>query len=681
MSLERLFCPRGVVVVGSVAEGKLGYQLVRQILNGGFGAVFAVNPKGQGVFSVPGYRRVGEIEAPVDLAVIASPASSVPQVVEECGQAGVGVAVVITAGFSEVGNRAGEEEVQRVARRHGVRVVGPNCAGVMNTHYGLFASLETRPPAGWVALVSQSGAVGGAVLSWAEEQGLGFSKFVSYGNRADVDEVDLLRYLATDPETQVVALYVESVGDGRAFMRAVEEFSAHKPLVVIKAGRTVSGQRAAWSHTGALAGTDAVYEAALGQSGALRVHTVEELFDLCKGLVCAPPVRGRRVAIVTNSGGPGVMAADRAEELGLEVAEPGTALRRRLAGLLPSYGSLRNPFDLTVEGTGEGYRETLAAVLEEYDAAVAVNVAPAYLDSVPLARGVWEAAEGAGKTVVAAFMAGRVVAEAVSYLRERGVATYPSPERAVEVLARMAWYQEWREKVAAGRCGADEQSWEPQPLPGEGPLLEPEAMAWLRENGLPVLEFREAGDAQQAVAACREIGYPVVMKVVSPDIVHKSEWGGVVVGIDDDDAARAAFERIRTAAAGKDFRGVVVYPQIEGAQEVLVGVSRDSQFGPVVVFGLGGIYTEVLRDFSLRVAPVRREEAEGMIRQVRGYAVLSGARGRAAGAVERLAELVVKVSHLPFRYPQVAELDLNPVFVRSDGVWVGDVRVLRKEPV
>jgi acyl-CoA synthetase (NDP forming) len=308
----------------------------------------------------------------------------------------VGAAVIITAGFSEVGNDAGEEEVLEVARRHGIRVVGPNCAGILNTRHNLTPTLETLPPVGDVSLIAQSGAVGGVTLAWAKEHGLGISKFVSYGNGADLREVELLRYLADDPDTGVVGLYIESVSDGRAFMEAAHYCARRKPLVVIKAGRTGSGQRATLSHTGSLAGADAVYDAALRQCGAIRVQSVEELFDACKAFSDLPPVQGDRVVIVTNSGGPGVMAADWAEAIGLDVAEPSPAAQEELSRFLPSHCALKNPVDLTVEGTEDGYRRALLALLGEYDAALALNIAPAYLDSVPLARGVCDAADQAG---------------------------------------------------------------------------------------------------------------------------------------------------------------------------------------------------------------------------------------------------------------------------------------------
>lgn len=687
MTLQHLFYPRAVALVGSVGEGKVGYELLRQMLRGGYRDAFVVNPKAQGALDVPGYAGIGAIPAAVDLAVISTPAAAVAGVLQECGQAGVKAAVIISSGFSEMGNRAGEAEIKAIAARHGIRLVGPNCAGIINTAHRLCPTMETLPPPGRVSLISQSGALAGVVLGWAARDGLGIAKFVSYGNRADVSEVDLLDYLADDDATAVVGVYIETVSDGRRFMAAAARCATRKPVVVIKAGRGESGQRATLSHTGSLAGSDAVYDAALRQCGALRVGSAEELFDLCRGFVGIPQgVRGRRVAIVTNSGGPSILAADRAEALGLDVAEPGPDIRASLAAFLPPHAALKNPIDLTVEGTERGYRETLLALLENhelriansdpFDAVVAINIAPPYLDSIPIARGICDAAAGTGRPVVASFLPEAVTADAVACLHAHGVLNFPTPERAVAVLAHMAAYKEFGRGRA--RTGADHLL--PQNPRSSAfirvPFLEPDAMSWLRENGIPTPPFRFAAMADEAVAGCAAIGFPAVMKVVSPDILHKSERGGVIVGIRDEAAARAAFETIRERAAGADFRGVIIYPLVRGAQEVLVGLSRDPQFGPVIAFGLGGIYTEVLRDVALRVAPVDRAEADAMIRSLRSFPILAGARGQRPCDLDALADLLVQTSELPFRYPEIAEVDLNPVFAGPDGAVAGDVRVI-----
>jgi acetyltransferase len=717
MTLHHLFYPRSVALVGSVAEGKIGFELLRQMLRGGYRDLYAVNPKAQGALDVPGFTAIAAIPRPVDLAVIASPAATVAAVLDECGQAGVKAAVIITSGFSEMGNKAGEAELKAVATRHGIRIVGPNCAGIINTANRLCPTLETIPPPGSVALISQSGALAGVILGWAARDGLGISKFVSYGNRADVNEIHLLEYLADDPETHVVGVYIETVSDGRHFMAAAATCAARKPVIVIKAGRGESGQRATLSHTGSLAGSDAVYDAALRQCGAIRVSSAEEMFDLSRGFVGVPPVRGRRVAIVTNSGGPSILAADRAEEAGLDVAEPGPEIRGRLAAFLPPHAALKNPIDLTVEGTERGYREALTALLipanvrsddfsrpvgtettevvttDGFDAVVAINIAPPYLDSVPLARGICDAAAATGKPVLASFLPERVTEDAVAYLQAHGVLNFATPERAVAVVARMAEYGlqmangKWQTPALATKrsAGASVANSETQAVKESAIcnlqsaiLLEPDAMAWLRENGIPTPPFEFAVTADEAESGCAKIGFPVVMKVVSPDILHKSEHGGVIVGIRDEAGARAAFETIRERAAAADFRGVVIYPMIRGSQEVLVGLSHDPQFGPVIAFGLGGIYTEVLRDIALRVAPIDRGEADAMIRSLRSFPILAGARGQQSCDLDALADMLVTCSLLPFRYPDIVEIDLNPVFVAPAGVVVGDVRVIAR---
>jgi acyl-CoA synthetase (NDP forming) len=674
MTLDQLFYPRGVAVVGSTSEGKLGAQLIGQLRAGGYRQIFAVNPRAQGLDEIPGYASVTDIEAPVDLAVIVSPPSTVPDVLDACGRAGIGAAVIITAGFSEVGNDEGEREIAAAAGRHDIRFLGPNCAGIINTHHNLAPTLETIPPQGTISFISQSGAVGGVLLAWAKEQNLGISKFISYGNGGDLREIELLRYLIDDSHTDVVALYIETVSDGRAFMEAAADCAARKPLIVIKSGRTESGQRATLSHTGSMAGEDAVYDGALRQCGAVRVHTIEELFDVCKGLTTLPVPAGDRVVIITNSGGPGVMAADRAEEIGLEVAEPSPAAREALAEFLPPHCAFKNPVDLTVEATEETYRRALLTLLDEYDAALALNVAPAYLDSRPLAAGVCDAAGQRSKPIAAAFLPAPIVREAVPILEAQGVPNFATGERAVAALRNMVRVARVRERARP----LPEPDASRGPLPGGAVMLEHEAMAWLEENGMPVTPPHFAATPLQAVQAARALGYPVALKVVSPQIVHKSDWGGVQLRLRNDEEVERAFARVEWAAAGHDFRGVVVYPMIDAVEEVLLGISLDPQFGPVVAFGLGGIFTEVWRDVTLRVAPLDHREAAIMIRELRSLPLLTGARGRPACDLDALADTLVTFSQLPFRYPEVQEIDLNPVFLLPEGLWVGDVRVIKR---
>jgi len=673
--VDALFRPRSVAVVGSVSPGKIGRVLVDQLLAGGYAEVVAVNPRAEGTGRIAAARSLHEIDACIDLAVVASPAATVPDVLEDAGKAGVKVAVVITAGFAEAGNAAGELEILEAARRWGLRVVGPNCAGIVNTKHDLYPTLETRPPVGDVAFVSQSGALGGAVLSWAEEQGIGFSKFVSYGNGVDLTDVDFLDALRSDEETWVVALYVETVSNGRRFMEAARRLATVKPLLVIKSGRSDSGSRATISHTGSMAGADAVFDAALRQSGAIRVDGIEEMFDLCRGFTTLPPVDGRRLAIVTNSGGPGVLAADRAEASGLRVEPPSDRLRNRLKRKLEPFCGLDNPFDLTVQATEDDYRDTLVAALSEYDAALTINVNTPYLDSAPLAAGVVAAAKSTGKPIAACFMAGRPARAALPVLREGGVPNFATGERAVSAMAAL-WRQSQRGESQGDSPGFPSvPPCDPEPLPWERDPLEPEATDWLEKLGFPVVERRWARTTDEAADAVRGFARPVAMKVVSPSIVHKSDAGGVILNVSGPEEAVDAFERLGVLA-GDDSRGVLVSPMVSESVEVLVGLSRDPQFGPVVACGLGGVFTEALNDVALRVAPIDSEEARAMFAELRGAAILRGARGQAPRDLDALAELVVAVSRLPFRFPAIAELDLNPVFSLERGARIGDVRVV-----
>ena len=691
-----LFEPSSVAVYGSVSPGKIGRVLIDQLIEGGFPEVVAVNPKGLGTDDVHAVRSLGERaegRSPVDLAIVASPTKTVPDVLEDAGRAGVRVAVIITAGFAEIGNNAGESKMLEVARKHGIRVVGPNCAGIANTRYRLFPALETRPPAGDVAFVSQSGALGGAVLSWAEEQGVGFSKFASYGNACDLTEIDFLDALREDDESKVVCLYIETVSDGRDFLRSATALAAVKPLIVIKSGRSESGGRATLSHTGSMAGSDAVYDAALNQCGAIRARGIEEMFDLCRSFVALPPMRGRRLAIVTNSGGPGVLAADRAEAEGLEVAPPSPSLRERLAEKLPPFCGFGNPFDLTVQADGAAYRDTLTEVLSECDAAVAINVNVPYLDAAPLAEGVVEAARTMDKPIVASFLAGQPAAAALPVLEAGGVPNFATPERGVHALAKLkAWTCREEATFAlalhaergrrsesdtdALRCARPSEL-DAQPLPWDRSPLEPEVMDWLEAEGIPVIPRGFATTAVEAIEASRRFDRPVVMKLVASAILHKTEVGGVRLGLETEADLQVAFAALQAAGAGRGFRGVLVAPMVTDAVEILVGLTTDPQFGPVIAVGLGGVFTEVLEDISLRVAPIDQRQAERMLRALRGARILEGVRGQAPHDVEALADLVVAVSELPFRFEGIRELDLNPVFVLGQGVRVGDARLIR----
>ena len=564
-----------------------------------------------------------------------------------------------------------------IAGKYGIRCVGPNCAGLINTHGNLVATLETMPPKGSISMISQSGAVGGEFMALSGNDGVGIAKFLSYGNGADLTVIDLLEYLKTDAETKVIALYLESVKDGRAFMEAVKQAALVKPVVVVKSGRSSMGQRAAMSHTGAMAGSDAVFDAALKQCGAIRVDTLKELFEVCKGFSLMPPMEGRKIAIVTNSGGPGVMTTDRADKLNMQVPETSPEVRTALAEFLPAYAGMKNPVDITVEGTGEQYGKAAQTMLREMDGSVVIYVGTPYLQSMPVAEQIVASSKSVGKPVCAVMQVGTDVAESIAYLQANGIPCYEIGEDAAFVLEKMAAYSEWKQSASDASCFAAAEP-EGRLFETSNRLLEPEAMALLQKNGIPVPDYAFVRTREEAMAAAVARDTELVMKVVSPQIIHKSDVGGVILHISTPEQAGEAFDRLEKIGEGKDFRGAILCPMLKSGKEVILGLTRDSQFGPVVAFGMGGIYTEVLKDVTFRVAPVSEETAREMIGEIKMYPLLKGIRGETGCDLDALAKAIAAFSELPFRYPDLEEADLNPIFLYEDGLCAVDARILGK---
>lgn len=677
MNLDVMFSPKNAAVFGSASPGKLANVLVHRLIQGGMNTIYAVNPKGLGVEFVPGYTSVLEIEGAVDLAVIAAPAKTVAGIMEECGQKGVKAAIVISSGFSEAGNTNGEKEVMAIAKKYGIRCVGPNCAGLINTHGNLVATLETMPPKGNISMISQSGAVGGEFMALSGNDGVGIAKFLSYGNGADLTVIDLLQYLKDDDETKVIALYLESVKDGRIFMEAVKQAALVKPVVVVKSGRSSMGQRAAMSHTGAMAGSDSVFDAALKQCGAIRVDTLKELFEVCKGFSLMPPMEGKDIAIVTNSGGPGVMTTDYADKLHMKVPETSLSIRSELASFLPSYAGMKNPVDITVEGTGEQYGKSAETMLKEMDGAVAIYVGTPYLQSMPVAEQIAASAKRAGKPVCAVMQVGTDIADSIAFLQQNGIPCYEIGENAAFVLEKMASYTAWQKSSDKSACFVDINEKE-KLFADTNRLLEPEAMGLLQKNGIPVPDFAFVRTREDAMEAAAARNTELVMKVVSPQIIHKSDVGGVILHISTPEQAAEAFDRLKKVGEGKDFRGAILCPMLKSGKEVILGLIRDPQFGPVVAFGMGGIYTEVLKDVTFRVAPISEETARKMIGEIKMYPLLCGVRGEAGCDLDALAKAIAAFSELPFRYPDLEEADLNPVFLYEDALCAVDARILGK---
>jgi len=665
--LSPLFRPSRVAVIGASSNPeKMGFQIFRNIKDAGYaGEILPVNPKGETILGVPSVKSAAEIPEGTDLAVVIIPAKLVPGTLRELGVRKVKSAIVITGGFAESGEEGArlQEEMARAASEHGIRVIGPNCQGVNYPYHGLCASWPLITRRGEIAIVSQSGTVGAALIDWASEERLGFSAFVSMGNRSDVDEADLISFFAEDPHTKVVALYIEGVRDAAKFLAAVR--ACAKPLVIFKAGRTARGRKAAESHTRSLAGRDEVYDAVFRQNGVHRAATLEELYDFAKALAYVPPPKGPGTLIVTSSGGSAIIATDVAEEEGFRVTPLSPALSGKLREILPSHCIVGNPLDLTGDTDAARYRSVLEAAEDEYDVVMAL-----FGDPIPGASDVVRP----GRCELVAYLGGAEVEreERVKF-HEKKIAVFPTPERAMKALACHARFR--RELFPP--AGEEEER---PAAPGATRAMTPaDSMELLASAGFPVTPFRRAGSEEEAVAAARAIGFPVAVKMTSPDVTHKSDAGGVILGVADEKGVRAAFHAIREAEAVAGARpgGALVCAMAAPGHEVIVGVTKDPQFGHAILFGLGGVFVEAMKDVTLRVAPLSEKDASEMVDGIRGRRVLSGFRGKPAADLPALRSLLLRVSSFLAAHPEVEEMDLNPVIVHARGLLVADARVVR----
>jgi acetyl coenzyme A synthetase (ADP forming)-like protein len=693
-SLDLLFRPSSIAVVGaSRRKGTIGYQIVDNLLRHGFaGVVHPVNPSAAAVHGVRAYPTVGDVPGGVELAVIVVPKDRVVEVVEDCGRAGVRGVVVISAGFREVGGAgvALEAELMETVRRHGMRLVGPNCMGLLNTDPDIAMNATfapNMPPPGHMSFLSQSGALGVTILDYAAEYGIGIRHFVSVGNKADVSGNDLLEHWEDDPGTRVVLMYLENFGNPQRFTRIARRVTRSKPVIVVKSGRTRAGARAASSHTGALAGADGATDALLAQCGVLRADSVEELFDIAMAFEAQPVPAGNRVAIVTNAGGPGIIIADACESAGLEVATLTQETRARLHELLPAEASVRNPVDMIASATGERYQDVLDAVLDDpgVDAAIAAFVPPLGIRQIDVAAHI-VAARGshASKPLLAVLMGKDGLPEGKARLQAAGIPAYIFPESAARALAAMHRYRRWLDRpvVDPDRFAVDSARaasiLEAARSEGRAGLLEHEALDVLAAYGVPVVEHRLVEDVEGAVAAADEIGYPVVVKAVSHEVVHKTDVGAVAIDLrapeDVREAATGIVERVGRVP-GAQLVGLLVERFEPGGRETIVGVSPDPAFGPVLMFGLGGVYVEALSDVTFRLLPVSAPDAEEMVDGIRGRALLDSLRGEPAADRSALVSTIQRVSQLVRDHPVIRELDINPLLARADGALALDARI------
>ncbi|NOZ27143.1 MAG: acetate--CoA ligase [Chloroflexi bacterium] len=693
--LEPFVSPESVAIIGaSKTPGKLGYAVLQNVLQYGFpGSIYPINPKGGEILGLKAYPSVLDVPGPIDLAVIVIPSQFIAKVLDECGRKGIRGVVIISAGFREIGPEGmqRERELLRIAKQYGIRIIGPNCLGIIDTLVPLNASFAaTMPDQGSIAFMSQSGALCTSILDMAKPQGIGFSRFVSLGNKADLNEIDFLEAWADDPHSAVITAYLEGITEGPRFMQVAREVTRKKPVITIKSGTTSAGSRAVSSHTGTLAGSDRAYEAAFKQTGVIRARSVQELFDFAVAFARQPIPESDRVAVVTNAGGPGIMCTDALEKAGLHLAQLTDETRQNLGDHLPAAASVLNPIDVLGDALADRYELAVeAAVNDPNVGAVIVILTPQFMTEIEkTAEAVVRVSQRSSKPILGCFMGEANVGPGVDILNRGGVPNYQVPERAAEALAAMWSYRQWLEQPddEIPRFEADRervrQVFDAVRSSGRVTMGEVEARAVLEAYGVPLPKSELARSAEEAVEIAERIGYPVVMKIASPDILHKTDIGGVKVNLMTASDVRDAFDLI-TYRAGRympnaEIWGCLVQQQVSGGKEVILGMSRDPQFGPLLLFGLGGIYVEALKDVTFRVAPIGRRAAMEMMREIRAYPLLRGVRGEEPSDLEAIADILLRISQLVTDFPEIVEMDINPlkVFDRGKGALALDMRLV-----
>jgi acetyltransferase len=707
-ALEALFEPRSVAVVGASAEaGKTGHEILTSLVSAGFeGPIYPVNPRYEELEGLTCYPSLGELPEPADLAVIVVPAKVVPSVVQDAARSYVRALVIVTSGFKETG-RAGaelERNVIQTARRAGIRVLGPNCLGVMAPGRKLNASFGgPLPPAGHIAYFSQSGSLLAAIADMGRTHGVGFSKLLSIGNKADIDELTVMRAFGRDGDTAVIAGYLETISDGDAFVREAERISRTKPILLMKSGETGAGAAAASSHTGRLAETERAVEVVFERAGVIRCESVKAQFDYARAFASQPLPAGPDVAVICNAGGPGIMATDAIERQGLALAELSETTRNRLAESLPEYASVGNPIDVLGDALADRFQTALSAAMDDDGVhTLLVLLTPHAMTEIDrtaeaVARAAGDAGSGSAKPVLACFLGGGRVSGAIETLRRAGIPTYDSPEAAVAAIRALHQYARWRNRpkrvvklfpVNRHKVG---QIVERDLRRGEPEVSEMDAMDVLDAYGFLTPEGQVATTADQAANYAQQIGFPVVLKIWSPDIVHKAEVDGVKTGLNSPSEVRDAFDlmmyRIPKKAPEADILGVLVQRMVTAGQETILGMQRDPRFGPLMMFGLGGAFVEVLRDVAFYLAPITGEEAREMLTSTRTYRLLQATGGSAGSPrgegvdIEAIAEALQRLSQLATEFPQIQEMDINPFMVGPEGTppIAVDARILLRE--
>jgi len=692
MSLQSFFNPQSIAIVGaSRQKGKVGYEILTNMITAGYkGKIFPVNPKAdtiEGLTCYPNLESIGQVP---ELVIIVVPAKIVPEVMQQCAKARVKSVVIITAGFKEIGKEGKqlEEQIIQIAKYAGIRIIGPNCLGVIAPANKLNASFAGVLPAeGVIGYVSQSGALLAAILDMANVNDIGFSKLISIGNKADVDELDVIKALGEDPETKVIAGYLESITNGNDFVRQAERISHDKPILLIKSGGSEAGAKAASSHTGSLAGGEAAYESAFARAGIIRCNSIKQQFDFAQALAFQPLPAGPSVAVITNAGGPGIMAADTIEARGLTFAKLTEETIKQLTVSLPSASNLYNPIDILGDALADRYEFALDVALRDSNVDTVLVLLTPQAMTEPAAtakvivkvahRSIARGAKNPEKPILACFLGAGKIREGIKILRDGKIPCYDSPESAVGTIKAMADYVRWRNrpkrvvKLFPVNRRKVENVIERNLRRGSREIGETDSKAILQAYGFKTPEGSIANTAEQAVNTAEQLGYPVVLKIWSSEIVHKSDVGGVKLGLNSAEEVRDAFDlmmyRIPKKLPRANILGVLVEKMYMIGKEVILGMNRDPHFGPLMMFGMGGIMVEVLKDVSFYLAPLTSEEAKQMLINTRTYQILKGVRGQEGVDIDAIAEGLQRLSQLVTEFPQIQELDINPYMVGPPG--------------
>ena len=681
--LDAIFKPKSVAVVGASSRpGSIGRETLHNILLAEFnGKVFPVNPKATVIHSIKSYSTILDVPDAVDLAIVIVPKQYVKDVAVQCGEKGVKGLVVISAGFSEVGPEGTkrEKELLKVVQEYNMRMIGPNCFGIVNTHpeVRLNATFgKVYPKVGRVGFITQSGAMGEAIMNTAKILGIGFSVVASIGNKADISSNDVLEYLKNDPETDIILMYLENFGNPRNFTKIAREISRKKPIIAVKSGRTTLGAKAASSHTGALAGLDVGVDALFSQTGVMRVDTVEELFDVAKALSMQPVPKGNRVVVVTNAGGPGILATDALISSGMEMPPLSRTTITKLRKFISADASFSNPMDMVAGAGPKEFKKTLDAVKSDnrYDTIIPIFVPPVTVDELEVAEHIYEAVADTKKTVLACFMGSGFQSPGIEYLKKHNIPVFIFPEAIAKTLRTIDIYRR-RINTPHGKFRTFRVNTEKvrgivdtaiannvKAIVGE------EAIDILKAYGIQAAGYKYASSAKEAVEVAHEIGYPVVMKVSTPAIIHKTEVGGVMVDLRTDNEIKQAFkqllERVKNELAEGETFTVAMQQLITGGIETVMGMTIDPSFGPLIMFGLGGIYVEIMKDVSFRINPLTDTNAKEMVTSLRSYPLLKGYRGAPPVHIATIEETLLRLSQLVKDFPCFSEIDINP-FIAS----------------